>query len=328
MNRIKILGSGLARGSQKVTNFDLEKRVETNDEWIVQRTGITSRYISETENTSDLAVRASLHAIENAGLQKEDIQVIIVATMTPDSMTPSTACLVQAKLGLNDYPILAFDLNAACSGFLYAFQLACDLLNRYEHILVIGSETLSKIINWDNRSTCVLFGDGAGAMIVTKGQSQLYHYANSEGDLDGVLKTEGLPLVHHLQNQLPTVGFLTMQGNDVFRFAVRVLKESIENVLEQAHLTIEDIDLIIPHQANYRIINHVAKRMKIDISKFYMNLQDYGNTSAASIPIAYAEACEKGLMKDCKRVILVGFGSGLTYGATLIDQVGGEDCVK
>ena len=174
MNRIKILGSGLARGSQKVTNFDLEKRVETNDEWIVQRTGITSRYISETENTSDLAVRASLHAIENAGLQKEDIQVIIVATMTPDSMTPSTACLVQAKLGLNDYPILAFDLNAACSGFLYAFQLACDLLNRYEHILVIGSETLSKIINWDDRSTCVLFGDGAGAMIVTKGQSQLY----------------------------------------------------------------------------------------------------------------------------------------------------------
>ena len=243
-------------------------------------------------------------------------------------MTPSTACLVQAKLGLNDYPILAFDLNAACSGFLYAFQLACDLLNRYEHILVIGSETLSKIINWDDRSTCVLFGDGAGAMIVTKGQSQLYHYANSEGDLDGVLKTEGLPLVHHLQNQLPTVGFLTMQGNDVFRFAVRVLKESIENVLEQAHLTIEDIDLIIPHQANYRIINHVAKRMKIDISKFYMNLQDYGYTSAASIPIAYAEACEKGLMKDCKRVILVGFGSGLTYGATLINQVGGEDCVK
>lgn len=328
MNRIKILGSGLAKGSQKITNSDLEKRVDTSDEWIVQRTGISSRYVSENENTSDLAVRASINAIAQTGLQKEDIQVIIVATMTPDSMTPSTASIVQAKLGLNDYPILAFDLNAACSGFLYAFQVASDLLNRYDHILVIGSETLSKIINWDDRSTCVLFGDGAGAMVVTKGQSQLYHYANSEGDLSGVLKAEGLPLVHDLKNQLLTVGFLTMQGNDVFRFAVRVLKESIENVLEQAHLSIEDIDLIIPHQANYRIINHVAKKMKIDISKFYMNLQEYGNTSAASIPIAYAEAYEKELITEKKRMILVGFGSGLTYGATLIDKIGGEDCVK
>lgn len=328
MNGIKILGSGLAKARQKVTNFDLEKRVETSDEWIVQRTGISSRYISDTENTSDLAVRASLNAIKNAGLQKEDIQVIIVATMTPDSMTPSTACLVQGKLGLNNYPILAFDLNAACSGFLYAFQLACDLLNRYENILVIGSETLSKIIDWDDRSTCVLFGDGAGAMVITKGQSQLYHYANSEGDLEGVLKINGLPLIRDLQNQLTTVGFLTMQGKDVFRFAVRVLKESIENVLEQVHLSIEDIDLIIPHQANYRIINHVAKRMNINISKFYINLQEYGNTSAASIPIAYAEASQKGLVTKSKRIILVGFGSGLTYGATLIDQLGGEDCVK
>lgn len=327
-NSIKILGCGLAKAQQKVTNFDLEKRVDTNDEWIVQRTGISSRYITIDENTSDLAIRAAIQAIENAKLKKTDIQAIIVATMTPDCLTPSTACMVQAKLGLNDQNIFAFDINGACSGFLYAFQLASDLLNRYENILVIGSETLSKMIDWNDRGTCVLFGDGAGAMILTKGSSFLYHYANSEGDLSGVLKAEGLPLSQHLENQMPHYQFLTMQGNDVFRFAVRVLKESIENVLEQAQLTIDDIDLIIPHQANYRIINHVAKKMKVDISKFYMNLQEFGNTSAASIPLAYAEAFEAGLIDEEKRVILVGFGSGLTYGATLIDKVGGENSVK
>ncbi|WP_028044066.1 beta-ketoacyl-ACP synthase III [Candidatus Stoquefichus massiliensis] len=327
-NQVKILGCGLAKAQQKITNFDLEKRVETSDEWIVQRTGISSRYITIDENTSDLAVRASLQAIESAHIQNKDIDVILVATMTPDCLTPSTACLVQAKLGLNDVPIFAIDINAACSGFLYAFQLASDLINRYQKILIIGSETLSKMLNWDDRSTCVLFGDGAGAMIIGQGSSQLFHYANSEGDLSGVLKANGLTLTQNLQNQIPIDQFLTMQGNDVFRFAVRVLKESIENVLKQAHLTIDDIDLIIPHQANYRIINHVAKRMKVDISKFYMNLQEFGNTSAASIPIAYAQAHEAGLIDEHKRVILVGFGSGLTYGATLIDKVGGEECVK
>jgi 3-oxoacyl-[acyl-carrier-protein] synthase-3 len=327
-NTVKILGCGLAKAQQKITNYDLEKRVETSHEWIVQRTGITSRYVTIDENTSDLALRAAVQAIENAKIEKTDIQAIIVATMTPDCLTPSTACIVQAKLGLNDLPVFAFDINAACSGFLYAFQLASDLLNRYKNILIIGSETLSKMINWNDRGTCVLFGDGAGAMILTAGTRNLYHYANSEGDLLGVLKAEGLNLIKDLQNQAPVEQFLTMQGNDVFRFAVRVLKESIENVLNQAHLTIDDIDLIIPHQANYRIINHVAKRMKVDLSKFYMNLQEFGNTSAASIPIAYAQAFEQGLIDEQKRIILVGFGSGLTYGATLIDKRGGEDCVK
>lgn len=324
MNGIEILGCGLAKAEKQISNFDLEKRVETSDEWIVQRTGISTRYVSENENTSDLAVRASLQAIENAKIHKEDIEAIIVATMTPDCLTPSTACLVQAKLGLNEQPILAFDINAACSGFLYAFQIASDLLNRYHHILVIGSETLSKMINWDDRGTCVLFGDGAGAMILGRGETRLYHYANSEGDTQHVLHTEGLSLIHNLQNSKPQTHFLTMQGNDVFRFAVRVLKESIENVLEQSGLTIDDIDLIIPHQANYRIINHVAKKMKVDISKFYMNLQEFGNTSAASIPLAYTCAFNEGKISKQGRIILVGFGAGLTYGATLIDNVGGK----
>ena len=324
MSSIEILGTGFVKAQKKVTNFDLEKRVETSDEWIVQRTGISSRYVSETENTSDLAYKASLQAIEDAHIQKEDIEVIIVATMTPDCMTPSTACLVQAKLGLNDCPVFAFDINGACSGFLYAFQIASDLLSRYHHILVIGSETISKMIDWNDRSTCVLFGDGAGAMVLGRGDTKLYHYANSEGDLQEVLHAQGLPLVHDLQNQGASTHYLNMKGNDVFRFAIRVLKESIENVLDQSGLSIDDIDLIIPHQANYRIISHVAKKMKVDLSKFYMNLQEFGNTSAASIPIAYAMAQREGKIPEKGRVILVGFGAGLTYGATLIDNRRGQ----
>ncbi|UTY38308.1 ketoacyl-ACP synthase III [Allocoprobacillus halotolerans] len=298
--------------------------MDTSDKWIIQRTGISSRYVSETENTSDLAYQASLQAIEDANIQREDIDVIIVATMTPDCMTPSTACLVQAKLGLNDCPIFAFDINGACSGFLYAFQIASDLLSRYEHILVIGSETISKMIDWNDRSTCVLFGDGAGAMILGRGATQLYHYANSEGDTQQVLQADGLSLVQDLQNNEPSTHYLNMKGNDVFRFAVKVLKESIEHVLAQSNLTMDDIDLVIPHQANYRIISHVAKKMKVDLSKFYMNLQEFGNTSAASIPIAYAMAQREGKIPANGRVILVGFGAGLTYGATLIDNRGGQ----
>ncbi len=267
MNSIEILGTGFVRAQKKISNLDLEKRVDTSDKWIIQRTGISSRYVSETENTSDLAYQASLQAIEDANIQREDIDVIIVATMTPDCMTPSTACLVQAKLGLNDCPIFAFDINGACSGFLYAFQIASDLLSRYEHILVIGSETISKMIDWNDRSTCVLFGDGAGAMILGRGATQLYHYANSEGDTQQALQADGLSLVQDLQNNEPSTHYLNMKGNDVFRFAVRVLKESIEHVLAQSNLTMDDIDLVIPHQANYRIISHVAKKMKVDLSK-------------------------------------------------------------
>lgn len=319
MNEVKILGSGYAKPSRKVSNFELEKRVDTSDEWIVQRTGISSRYISEEENSSDLGYRAALHAIEDAGIDVKDIDAIIVATMTGDYITPSTACLIQEKLGLNDQQIFAFDINSACSGFIYAFQIASSLLERFNHILIIGVETMSKIIDWDDRNTCVLFGDGAGAMILTKGNHKVYHYANSEGDHQNVLSAGGLSLTKDLINQPSSSLYLSMQGQDVFRFAVRVLKESIEKVLEDAHLTIDDIDLIIPHQANYRIISHVAKKMNVDISKFYVNINEFANTSAASVAIAYADAKEKGLIKEESRIILVGFGGGLTFGATLID---------
>ena len=322
MNKVNIIGCGMAKAKKKITNVDLENRVDTSDEWIVQRTGIKSRYVSETENTSDLAYRAAMSAIEDAGINKESIEVIIVATITPDSLTPSTACLVQAKLGLNNIPILAFDVNAACSGFLYSFQIASDLLNRYRRILIIGSETLSKIINWNDRSTCVLFGDGAGAWIIEKGNISLFHFANSEGDIKGVLQAKGLPLVKNLQNNEPVSQYLTMQGNDVFRFATRVLKEAIDEVLKQANLNINDIDLIIPHQANYRIIARVAKKINVDMDKFYLTLQEFGNTSSASIPIAFAQARKEGRIKENSKIIIVGFGAGLTYGATLLDLGG------
>lgn len=326
MERVKILGSGYALADTVVTNQQLQNRVDTSDEWIVQRTGIHQRYISEERNTSDLGYAAALSAIEKAGIDKENIKAILVATMTPDCITPSTACLIQEKLGLNHCQMMCFDINSACSGFLYAFQVACSLLDRFDSILVIGSETMSKLLDWNDRSTCVLFGDGAGAMILSKGNSSVYHYANSMGDHEGVLRAEGLPLVHDLTNSPLQTHYLQMKGNDVFRFAVKVLKESIEKVLEQSSLTIDDIDCIIPHQANLRIIQHVAKKMNIEISRFYINLDEFGNTSAASIAIAYAQAIQKGVIDHKSRVIMVGFGAGLTYGATLID--GGQNDVK
>lgn len=325
MNKVNIIGCGYARPSLSISNHDLEKKVDTNDEWIVQRTGISSRHISENENTSDLGYRAALAAIKDAGIEKESIDAILVATMSPDCFTPSTACIIQEKLGLIHQPsFFAIDINAACSGFIYAFQLASDMLNRYQRILIIGSETLSKLTDWNDRSTCVLFGDGAGAMIVEKGHMSLTHFSNSIGDSEQALCAKGLSLVKDLMNNEASTHYLTMKGNDVFRFAVKVMKEAIEKILEESNLSMEDIDLIIPHQANYRIIAHVAKKMKIDISKFYMNLQEFGNTSAASIPLAYACAKEEGRIKPTDRVIMVGFGAGLAYGATLIDGVGGQ----
>jgi 3-oxoacyl-[acyl-carrier-protein] synthase-3 len=314
---INIKGYGLKKANHKVYNNDLEKIVDTSDEWIKERTGIESRYISEEENTSDLGYEAAKQAIEDANINKEDIDVIIVATMTPDYFTPSCASLIQAKLGITN--VLAFDLNAACSGFLYAFQVACELVNHYKNILVIGSETVSKIIDWTNRDTCVLFGDGAGAVIINKGNRDVYHFSNSIGNNEDLV-AKGLSLTHNLQNQIQESHYLSMNGKNVFKFAVSAMKEAIEEVLNKANLTIDDIDYIIPHQANYRIISYVSKKMNIDIHKFYINLYEYGNTSSASIPIALSEAKQKGYINDHSRIILVGFGSGLTYGATLIER--------
>lgn len=310
MEGIKIIGTGHYAPSQVVSNNDLSKRVETSDEWITTRTGIKRRHLSENENTSDLAYQAAKKAIENSHIDINKLRYIIVATFTPDHFTPSTACIVQEKLGLNDQPIMAFDINAACSGFVYALSVIKGLLKDDEYGLVIGSEVISKVIDWQDRGTCVLFGDGAGAAVVEKSSTPFYSYHNSKGNMTAlVCPGRGL-------NSTET-GYLQMDGKAVFKFAVEAINDAIKNVLAQSQLTLEDIDYVICHQANYRIISHVYKKLKADPQKFYMNLDEYGNTSAASIPMALSEMNEKGLLQEGQKIICVGFGAGLTWGATL-----------
>lgn len=321
MKNRTILGSGYAVPKHCITNVDLEKVVDTSDEWIVQRTGIKSRYISTDENTSDLGYRAAVQAITNANIDKEDIDVIIVATITPDHVTPSVACLIREKLGI-ERSIMAFDINAACSGFVYGLQIATSLLEEYKTILVVGSETCSKIIDWNDRNTCVLFGDGAGALLVRREENnkEMTFFSQSMVDVKQALIGKGKPLSPvPLQNLEPVSSYLFMDGSEVFRFAIKALEESIHEVLKKANKTLEEIDLIIPHQANIRIIKHVAKRLKLEEDKFFVNVEKYGNTSAASVAIAFAQAQEEGKLKEGMNIILVGFGAGLTYASSYME---------
>lgn len=319
MSGIQILGTGYARAEKEITNNDLAMIVDTSDEWIQQRTGIAARRITETENTSDLAVRAAEAALIHAGISKEEIRLIIVATSTPDDFVPSTACHVQKKMGLNHENIYAFDLNAACSGFVFALQTAAKLLEENETALVIGAETLSKIVDWKDRNTCVLFADGAGACVVRKKEECcLYGISHSVIDERGVLKAKGIALGTMHQKDM-THGYVEMDGREVFRFAVTAMQKSVEVTAEKAGWSLSDIDLIIPHQANSRIIAHVAKRLGLPLERFFINVQEFGNTSAASAAIALAQADETGLLKKGMKVVIVGFGAGLTYGAVCME---------
>ena len=293
MTTLKCAGIGYAKAQREVKNTDLAQIVDTSDAWIQSRTGICSRYITETENTSDLAVRASLKALEDAKKSSEDIDAILCCTVTADCTTPSTASLIQGKLGCKK-DILAFDINAACSGFIYGLITASHLLENYPCILVVASETLSKLIDWSDRNTCVLFGDGAGAAIVEKGPP-ISFYTMGQSDQKGVLWAPSRSLRQPLRQAVQEVGFLQMQGREVFRFAVR------------------------PHQANLRIIQHVAKQLHQPLSKFYLNLEQFGNTSAASIAIALACAKAEGVLKRGMRIVCVGFGAGLTSGAIYME---------
>ncbi len=321
MNQIKILGSGLAKAAHCIDNDALSKVVDTSDEWIRTRTGIQTRYVSSEENTSDLGYRAACEAIEKANISVQDIDLIIVATMTPDHVTPSTACLIQEKLGLNDKVVMAFDVNAACSGFLYALQVASSMMPQFNKALVIGAETLSKIIDYTDRNTCVLFGDGAGAIIIQNDASvkPLAFYANGYGDVQGILQAKGNALHAPLQNIATSHQYLTMEGSEVFRFAIKAIPEAVYAVLEKANQTIEDIDLIIPHQANLRIIQYVSKKMKVSEDLFFTNLHEFGNTSAASVVIGLAQAQQEGKLKRGMKIVLVGFGAGFTYAASYIE---------
>lgn len=314
---MKILGFGKAVPRKIVTNDDLSKFVETSDEWIFQRTGIRERRISD-ENTSELAYRSAVDAIKNSNIDKNEIDLIVCATMTPDNFTPSVACMVQEKLGLGDN-VTAFDVNAACTGFVYALKIVASMLNTYhKKALIIGCETLSKIINFEDRNTCVLFGDGAGAIVVEKDEKNEEFYTCSFGN-DKDLIAENVGMNFEMKNKVLKSGFLKMDGKEVFKFAINVVEKSINKILDMNNLKIEDINLIIPHQANQRIISNVAKKFNISNDKFFVNLEKYGNTSAASIPMALCEAFESKKITKGDKVILVGFGGGLTWGSTIIE---------
>lgn len=314
---MKILGFGKALAKKIVTNDDLSKLVETSDEWIFQRTGIKERRISD-ENTSELAYRAALEAIKSANIEKTEIDLIICATMTADNFVPSVACMVQEKLNLGKN-VTSFDINAACSGFIYSLKVASSMLNTYhKKALVVGCETLSKIIDFNDRNTCVLFGDGAGAVVVeSDGKTPNFYTCGIGNNTD--LVARGISTNFEMKNRVLESGFLKMNGKEIFKFAINVIEESIDNILKITNLKLEDIKLIIPHQANKRIINNVAKKLNLDENKFFVNLEKYGNTSAASIPIALCEAIEEKKLKKGNKVILVGFGGGLTWGSTIIE---------
>lgn len=314
---MKILGYGKAVPRKIVTNDDLSKFVETSDEWIFQRTGIRERRISD-ENTSELAYRSAVDAIKNSNIDKNEIDLIVCATMTPDNFTPSVACMVQEKLGLGDN-VTAFDVNAACTGFVFALKIVASMLNTYhKKALIIGCETLSKIINFEDRNTCVLFGDGAGAIVVEKDEKNEEFYTCSLGN-DKDLIAENVEMNFEMKNKVLKSGFLKMDGKEVFKFAINVVEKSIDNILDRTNLKLEDIKLIIPHQANQRIISNVAKKLNVDNDKFFVNLEKYGNTSAASVPMALCEAFESKKITKGDKVILVGFGGGLTWGSTIIE---------
>ncbi|MGL5067271.1 MAG: beta-ketoacyl-ACP synthase III [Sarcina sp.] len=318
----KVIGVGAYAPNNVVSNQDLQKIVDTSDDWIKSRTGIRERRISTSEQTSDLAAKAAKVALEMANINVEDIDYIIVATITPDNYTPSTASMVQDKIGAINAS--AIDINAACTGFMYAMEIADSLIKTgaYKNILIVGAETLSKILDWNDRSTCVLFGDGAGAAILTRTEEKGIQaiITGSDGSKGSSLVAENLalsnPFVENCESPNP---YITMNGGEVFKFATRIMESSIIKVLNKGGVSLQEVDYIIPHQANYRIIEHVSKKLKLDISKFIINLDRYGNTSGASIPIALAEAVELGKIKKGDKIVLVGFGGGLTWGSVLIE---------
>lgn len=321
---VGILGTGHYAPEKILTNHDLEKFVETTDEWIVERTGISQRHVvGEAVATSDIAVKAAEIALKNAGVSAADIELIIVATLTPDMIFPSAACVVQHKL--NASRAAAFDLSAACSGFVYALSVGSQFIQTgvYKKVLVVAAETLSKITNWEDRNTCVLFGDGAGAAVlgsVEKGYGVLGVELGADGSGGHFLHMPAGGSLHPatLKTVQDKMHFIHMNGNEVFKFAVKVMGEAAARALQNAGLQPADIDCLIPHQANIRIIKSAAKRLGLPMSKVFVNVNKYGNTSAASIPMALAEAEEEGRFKKGDIIVLVGFGAGLTWASCVI----------
>ena len=315
----RIVGTGSYVPEQIVTNDDLAKIVETNDEWIRTRTGIRQRRIATSEGTSDLAAKAAERAIEQAGIKPEEIDLIILATSSQDYCFPSGACEVQGRVGAVN--AVCYDLSAACTGFVFALNTAQVFIQSgvYRTALVVGSEVLSKLIDWKDRSTCVLFGDGAGAVVVRADETGILGFQmHSDGTKGNVLTCGARSNGNFLMNQKPELSYMTMDGQEVFKFAVKKVPEVISQLLEKTGTPIEEIRYFVLHQANYRIIESVAKRLKVGMEKFPANMEYYGNTSGASIPLLLDEMNRAGKLNPGDKIILSGFGGGLTWGATLI----------
>lgn len=324
MRSVGILGIGHYVPEKVLTNFDLEKMVDTSDEWITERTGIKQRHIAEaSEATSDLSLKAAEKALADAGVAAEELDLIIVATASPDHAFPSTACLVQDRLGAKN--AAAFDLSAGCSGFVYSLGVASQMIKSglYNKALIIGAETLSRIMNWKDRNTCVLFGDGAGAAVVgvvddgygvlgidlgADGSGGKYLYQPAGGSRKPASEETVANSEHTIH----------MNGQEVFKFAIQIMGKTAKTALANAGMKAEELDMLFPHQANLRIISSAAKRLKMPMEKVWVNVDKYANTSAASIPIALCEAQAAGALKKGDNILLVGFGAGLTWSAIVL----------
>ncbi|MBA5851690.1 ketoacyl-ACP synthase III [Clostridium sp. cel8] len=323
MNKVEIIGTGSYLPKNIVTNDDLSKIVDTNDSWIKSRTGIEQRRISQGENTSDMATKAAVKAIKDANISADEIEFIIVATATPDNFLPSTACIVQKNI--NALNATCFDISAACSGFIYALDIATQFIKagRAKTILIIGAEVLSKILDWKDRSTCILFGDGAAAAVLKQGEkdSMRAFFTGSDGRLGESLICQAKAVDNpYMKTEVKRArSVVKMDGKEIFRFAVKIMDKCIRKLLEQSNSSIDEIKCIIPHQANLRIIEAASKRLNIPLDRFYINLDKYGNTSAASVGIALDEVRRKYDFKSGDKIILVGFGGGLTYGGVVFE---------
>jgi len=322
---VAVVATGSYVPEKVLTNADLAKIVDTSDEWITTRTGVRERHIAApNEVTSDLAVKAARRAIQKAGITPEEIDLIIVATITPDMPFPSTACFIQEKL--KAFKAFCFDIQAACAGFIYGLEIARQFVanGTANTALVIGCEKLSSITDWQDRSTCVLFGDGAGAAILQgrPGSRGIFSTSlSADGRLTHLLNMPGGGSLHPASQQTlnDRMHYLKMAGKEVFKYAVNTMVDAANTVLKKASLTIDDVDLIFPHQANIRIVQAIGDRLGAPLEKYYINLERYGNMSAASIPVALDEALQKGVVKRSDVILLVAFGGGFAWGATLLE---------
>lgn len=324
---VQIVGTGSAIPKLRVTNDDLSKIMDTSDEWIRTRTGIESRHLAVEETTTGMAAEAAEKALKEAGIAAEELELIIAGTATPDRFLPNLACEVQSALGAVN--AVAFDVSAACSGFLFSMHTADMYIKNgfCKNALVIGAETLSKIMDWNDRSTCVLFGDGAGAAVLCAKESGsasaqpegiLNTVLGSDGAKGMVLRCDNRPVNNPYVKNDAALSYVSMNGQEVYKFAVKTVPKVIEEAVHGAELTVDEIDLFILHQANYRIIEAVAKRLHQPMEKFPTNLQEYGNISAASVPILLDNVNKDGRIKKGSKIVLAGFGAGLTWGASVL----------